>query len=614
MLRGLMVHRYFTTLSMTLNTRLASTLLIGITASSIVYSTSVSASFTFPSVWRDIYPDSTSDQISTEGCQLCHRDTSGGSPWNAYGWRIRQVFNGNGGDIVNAIEEAENIDSDADPSNRRSIDEINYNFQPGWTAGANNTIYFANGSTQENQLPPSLPAATGYDWPVSSITDPITGDVDDGVIGISTVEVATDFNAPVKAVKAPGINGSLFVVEQTGRIFRVDLETGDKTLFFDMTSELVDLNDNYDERGLLGLAFHPGFASNGLFYTYHSGPPDVGDLTFTALQSPDHRSVVTAYQASNPSCNSSIAKIRNLLVFDQPEFNHNGGDLAFGQDGLLYVSVGDGGGADDDDHGENDLGNGRDTTTPLGTILRINPTGNNSNNGQYGIPASNPFVDASNGEVEEIFAYGFRNPYRFSFDAQTGELYAADVGQNQIEEIDIVSNGGDYGWNRKEGSFYFYNPSDGDDSFISNTAPPSQPSNLVDPIAEYDHDTGRSITGGYVYRGDRIVNLQGRYVFADYFRRLFYLDDNNTILNFSLGSQTNDLIAGFGQDADRELYILTNETFAPVDVTGKLLKITSFGASSPAPSGEGESAQCPPSEDMCLPIRASNGNLAVVCL
>ena len=587
--------------------------LFAVSLSTILYVSVASARFTYPSVWRSMYPDSTSDQISVDGCQLCHRDDSGGNPWNGYGWRIRQVFNNNGGDIADAIQEAENVDSDADTSNRSSIDEINYNFQPGWTAGANNTIYFENGTTLENQLPPSLPDTTAFDWPVSSITDPIPGDIVDGTIGISTVEVASGFNAPLKAVKAPGINGSLFVVEQTGKIFRVDLETGEKTLFHDVSSELVQLRVGYDERGLLGLAFHPNYASNGLFYTYHSAPAGTGDLSFTALQSPDHRSVVAAYRASDPSCNSSISKVKNVLVFDQPEFNHNGGDLAFGQDGLLYVAIGDGGGRDDD-HGRDDLGNARNITTPLGSILRVNPNGANSNSGQYGIPASNPFVGAGGGALEEIFAYGFRNPYRFSFDAQTGEFYAADVGQNEIEEIDIVEIGGNYGWNRKEGTYYFYNPTDGDSSFISDVAPPSQPGDLIDPIAEYDHDTGRSITGGYVYRGNRIAGLQGRYVFADYFRRLFYLDDTNTILNFSLGSQSDDFIAGFGQDADRELYILTNETFDPEDVTGKLLKLTSFGASSPAPSGEGESAQCPPAEDLCVPIKTSNGSLAVVCL
>ena len=596
--------------------------LFAVSLSAILYVSVASARFTYPSVWRSMYPDSTSDEISTEGCQLCHRDASGGNPWNAYGWQMRGVVMG-GGDIEEAIELAESGDLDADPSNRSSIDEINYNFQPGWTAGANNTIYFANGTTQENQLPPSLPDTTAFDWPISSITDPIPDDIADGTIGISTAEVASGFSAPLKAVKAPGINGSLFVVEQTGKIFRVDLETGEKTLFHDVGSELVDFQDDFDERGLLGLAFHPNYASNGLFYTYHSGPSDVGSLTFTALQSPNHRSVVTAFRASDPSCNSTITKIKNLLVFDQPEFNHNGGDLAFGPDGYLYISIGDGGGRDDEGHGSGGLGNGRDRTTPLGSILRINPTGSNSNNGRYGIPGSNPFVGEGNGVLEEIYAYGFRNPYRFSFDAQTGELYAADVGQDEIEEIDVVVNGGNYGWNRKEGSFFFYNPIDvpptENDSgrrtgFISDVAPPSQPGDLIDPIAEYDHDTGSSITGGYVYRGSQIAGLQGRYVFADYFRRLFYLDDTNTILNFSLGSQIDDFITGFGQDADRELYILTNETFDPEDVTGKLLKLTSFGASSPAPSGEGESAQCPPAEDLCVPIKTSNGSLAVVCL
>lgn len=572
--------------------------------------------------WRDVYPESTADDIGTEGCQLCHRDAGGNNPWNAYGWQIRQIVLANGGDIEEAIQEAAEIDLDEDPSSRLSLDEINYNFQPGWTAGPNNTIYFANGSTNENQLPPELSGSpnTALDWPVDpGIEDPILGEIPLGLVSVGTAVVAGEFNAPVKAVKAPGINGSLFVVEQTGRIFRTDLTNGGKTLFHDVSADLVDLSDSYDERGLLGLAFHPNYAQNGLFYTYQSEPVGSQTVDFPILQSVNHRSVVRAYRVGDPSCNAAVSDLGPLLVIDQPQSNHNGGDILFGPDGYLYISLGDGGGADDTGSGHGLLGNGRNPLNPLGSILRIDPTGNNSDNGRYGIPATNPFVNATG--VDEIFAYGFRNPYRMSFDALTGELYAADVGQNEIEEIDLVELGGNYGWNRKEGTFYFYKASN-DSSFISTVAPPAQPANLIDPIAEYDRFSGnilngRSITGGYVYRGDRIPGLSGRYVFADYFNKLYYLDENNDVTRFMVGSDTADFIAGFAQDADNELYIVTNETFAPADITGKLLKLTELGVDSPAPSNEGESAQCPPpppDESFCVPIKASNGNLTIACL
>jgi len=573
----------------------------------------------YRNVWQSKYPDSTSDSIGSEGCQLCHRDASGGNPWNAYGWRVREIFNANGFDINDAIELAESIDSDGDPAMRPSIDEINYNFQPGWTAGANNTIYFSNGTIIENQNPPALPNTTDLDWPVEALTNPIPESIPNGAVAISTVEIANGFAAPLKAVVAPGINGSLFVVEQGGKIKRVDLQTGNKTLFYDVGSSLVDFRVGYDERGLLGLAFHPNYQSNGLFYTYQSEPVRAsqnGTVDFP-VQNPDHRSMVVAHKAVDPSCNSSISKLGNLMIIDQPQFNHNGGDLVFGPDGFLYISLGDGGARDDEGIGHTGLGNGRNKSNPLGSILRIDPLGSSSNNGQYGIPASNPFIGES--AVEETYAFGFRNPYRVSFDLQDGALYAADVGQNQIEEINVVERGGDYGWNRKEGSFFFYNPKNigaSINGFISNQEPPSQPNDLKDPVAEYDHDAGAriSITGGYVYRGNRIPDLVGRYVFADYLKQLFYLADNNTVSRFSQGSSTDGFITGFAQDADSELYLVTNDTQDPADVTGKLFKITAFGSSSPAPSGDGESPVCAPIEELCVPIKTTNDKTAVICL
>jgi len=567
--------------------------------------------------WRLQYPESNSDDIqigviTPHGCQLCHQNDDGGVPWNAYGFDIREEFQTNGNDIDAAIAVVEFEDHDNDGVETR--DEIIRSFQPGWTEGANNSVFAANGDETPNQLPPALPSSTALDFPpVIPGLDPIE-DIAPGAISIDLQEIAGGFNAPLRAVRAPGINGSLFVVEQTGRIFRVDLATGQKTLFLNVSSDLVGLNlGSNDERGLLGLAFHPDYASNGLFYTYQSEPRRVAqdsDVDFSTIApgTPNHRSMIVEYRATDPSCNSSISKQDTLMIIDQPQGNHNGGDLVFDQNGHLFIALGDGGSANDQGPGHGVLGTGRNNTNVLGSILRVDPLGDNSANGKYGIPNDNPFVGEA-GE-DEIFAFGFRNPFRMSFDAMTDELYLGDVGQNQIEEIDLVTLGGNYGWNWKEGSFFFYNSSN-TGTFISPVAAPGAPGDLVEPLAEYDQDDGTSAVGGYVYRGTQIPVLQGRYVFADFVRRLFYLDSGNNILEF-LGGGVTEFIAGFGQDADNELYVVTRVDSRPSGTQGKLQKIVALGATPPTPDPGEESAQC--DGELCVPIKTANGNIAVICL
>lgn len=570
----------------------------------------------FLNAWQGIYPDSNADDIAGTGCQICHQNDNGNAPWNAYGWQIRGIYNSNNFDINEAIDIAASFSQDNDPLGVSSEDEINRDFQPGWTEGLNNTLYEANGTLINNQPPPIVPATTGIDFPVE-VTDPVS-DIAPGSVAIQLNETAIGFNAPLKAVAAPGINGSMFVVEQTGKIFRVDLATGTKDLFVDVSNDLVSINQGYDERGLLGLTFHPDFASNGLFYTFQSEPvrtsqSNLVDYSTVAPGNPNHRSMITEYQASDPSCNSSITKTKNLLIIDQPQGNHNGGDLAFDSDGYLYISIGDGGGAHDEGGGHGFRGNGRDNTNPLGSILRIDVDGNNSANGNYAIPNDNPFVSNGDLGVDEIFAYGFRNPFRFSFDSTSGELYTGDVGQNDIEEINIVTKGDNYGWNWKEGSFFFYR-SASTGNYVSNTAPPGIPSDLVDPIAEYDHDDGISVTGGYVYRGSQVPVLAGRYVFADWNKRLFYLDANNNVLEFNDPVLTEN-ITGFGEDANNELYVVTNNTGNPGGTDGTLYKISALGDNNNSfPDSDEESAQCPPSDELCVPIKATNGNIALICL
>ena len=619
------------------------------------------------SQWSNTYPDSSSDDVD---CQLCHQSASGGNGWNRYGCAIRPEFlanqASNGGDdfaaLADALDTVEDlINPDATPGANNEytfLDEVRYNTQPGWVAGANNTVNFRPNCGPEtmgnaplvNQLPPDLTmpplsaAVTEIDLDISgAVANPSPGPLSATPIMIQMHSVADDFSEPVKAVTAPGINGSIFVVEQRGKIFRVDLTTGDKTLFHDVSSQLVSAQAIFDERGLLGLAFHPNYANNGLFYTFQSEPsrPEQdSDVDFTTLPSnvaADHRAMIVEYKASDASCNSSIQKQKILLIVDEPQFNHNGGELTFGPDGFLYASFGDGGGADDQGSGSNPnpdfdghglLGNGRDVDTILGTIIRIDPTGNNSANGNYGIPGDNPFPGVADG-VDEIYAYGFRNPYRFSFDKmcfEQGEscvtLTAADVGQNLLEEIDDVTSGDNFGWNYKEGTLFFVDL-DGAGAMVTADAPPGVPVDLVEPIAEYGRDTGISVTGGYIYRGDNISNLGGQYVFADFARTLsskslMTINLNNDLIQIDeFATDVTGFVTGFGQDVEGELYIVTKGGFGntnPADRFGTLQKIIPMGGVYTPPDGTGEMAMCPPSEDLCIAVKAANQKVVNFCL
>jgi glucose/arabinose dehydrogenase len=284
------------------------------------------------------------------------------------------------------------------------------------------------------------------------------------------------------------------------------------TPMLDLRSRLVPLGA-YDERGLLGLAVHPNFAQNPLIYTYTSepsnGPADFS-TTLSAGATNNHQSVIAEWRLTAGNTNEvDPASRREILRIDQPQSNHNGGAMHFGPDGLLYVALGDGGQADDQGEGHSPMGNGQDTSNPFGSMLRIDVDARTSANSQYGVPTDNPFVGADG--VDEIYAYGFRNPYRFSFDRMSGQLYVADVGQNSIEEIDVVTKGGNYGWRVKEGTFFF-DPNGASAGYVTDVPVVPVPAGLIDPIAQYDHDEGLAVVGGYVYRGSGVPALQGRYV------------------------------------------------------------------------------------------------------
>lgn len=422
--------------------------------------------------------------------------------------------------------------------------------------------------------------------------------------------VTSGLTAPNFGTFAPGDGDRLFVSDQDGTLWAIDLTDGSKTVFADLSGLLVPLGafgpGTFDERGFLGLAFHPDYRTNGLLYTYTSEPV-AGDADFSTIpagETANHQAVVREWQVPGPGNPASVvdpASVRELLRVDEPQFNHNGGALAFGHDGMLYIALGDGGNRDDQGTGHNPQGNAQDLSNPLGSILRIDPLGSNSTNGQYGIPADNPFAGME-GYVGEIFAYGFRNPFRLSFDMATGDLYAGDVGQDDLEEVDVVVSGGNYGWNVKEGSFCF-DPNGPLPGFAFDQEPcPNEPPGLIDPVAEYntsdslaENEDGRAVVGGFVYRGSAIPGLMGRYIFGDFSQftetginnagRLFFLNKKDIVkddriktsktFEFTLFGQ-DELglsLLGFGQDAHGELYVLANEVGTPFGETGVVLRI-----------------------------------------
>ena len=445
------------------------------------------------------------------------------------------------------------------------------------------------------------------DAAVTPIDDPIPEPIAQAGQPVKLVTVASGLTAPNWGIPAPGDYTRLFVTDQPGILWAIDLINGDKTVFLDTSNRQVPPGafgpGSFDERGLLGVAFHPDYQVNGLLYTYTSEP--TADFT-TLFPAENHRSVITEWRVPHPYDRYSVvdpASARMLLTVDQPQFNHDGGAIGIGPDGMLYIALGDGGGGDDEGigHEAQGNGNGQDPSNVLGTVLRIDPTGSNSANGRYGIPADNPYVGdgppfggaagCADGVCDEIFAFGFRNPFRFSFDRKRGDLYLADVGQNDIEEIDIVTAGGNYGWRIREGSFCF-NPNGAGRGFV--TGDVCGTADLIDPVAEYDHDEGISIIGGFVYRGKRIPWLRGHYVFGDFSQnffghngRLFFLKTPNIvrkgvtvqsdIAEFRLVGQddTGLSVLGFAEDARGEIYVLGNTTGTPFGDTGVVQKITS---------------------------------------
>jgi glucose/arabinose dehydrogenase len=447
----------------------------------------------------------------------------------------------------------------------------------------------------------------GTSAPVQLTVARYTAQVTNATGALFLIPVATNMSAPLYGFSPPGDTHRLFVLEQNGLMRIIQdgvLLTNPALDLRSLVSPPLVVSNANDERGLLGIAFHPGFtnpASPGYqtLYTYNSEM--IPSNTLPTYPCPNnatnnYKNALNEWKISSTNANVvDPSSLREVISFGKNAGNHNGGTCTFGPDGYLYLALGDGGNAND--VGASHIspgGNAQNLSTPLGKMLRIDPLNPSLNpsspdpispNGQYRIPTNNPFQGA--GQVPEIYAYGLRNPYRYAFDSVTGDLIEADVGQNNIEEINRITRAGNYGWAVKEGDFLFNmtNGPAGPAGTIG--APPGHfspgsPAGLIDPITgplgvlEYDHNNGISITGGFVYRGSTVPELYGKYIFGDLALvaapvringRLFYADlQLGTINVFTLPQFNSEILPngqtchGFGQDGNGELYVMATST------------------------------------------------------
>lgn len=366
-------------------------------------------------------------------------------------------------------------------------------------------------------------------------------DNDEGEAGtvetIQAVEAfpSLTFTSPVDIRQSPDASNRFFVAEQQGviKVFDNAAGTSASSNFLDIRSKVTSSG----ELGLLGFAFHPDFATNGFFYVNYTRANPL-------------QTVIARYKATTPTANTTdISSETILLTYNQPFPNHNGGSMEFGKDGYLYIASGDGGGSGDPQN------NSQNMKSYLGKILRIDV--NTTTKGNYGIPADNPFAGNANGSLEEIYAYGLRNPWKMSFDTGSDRFFVADVGQNVKEEINLITKGGNFGWKIKEGKDC-YSPSSNCDA-----------TGLIEPVLDYGRSNGDvSITGGYVYRGETIKGLVGKYIYGDYVSgRIWALElDGNQVKNNALLMKFGGSISTFGQDSKGEVYFANYRA-------GKIMKL-----------------------------------------
>lgn len=404
--------------------------------------------------------------------------------------------------------------------------------------------------------------------------------------------VAQGLVAPTQLTAPADGSGRRFVVDQVG-VVRILTPEGRllERPFLDVRSELPELKQEYDERGLLGLAFHPRFAENGRFFAYYSVPPQPG-----MPDSTDHANRLVEFSVSAADPNRADARSgRVVMELAWPYSNHNGGTIVFGPDGFLYLALGDGGNRDDQGRGHvedwyerNAGGNGQDIEQNLlGSILRIDVDGRAPGKG-YRVPPDNPFVGRPG--LDEIWAYGLRNPFRIAFDSQTGTLFASDAGQELFEEIDIIVKGGNYGWNVMEGTHCFDAADPQRPPYVCPRVAPSGDS-LRLPIAQFDHYKGVVSVGGMAYRGAAVPAFRGKYLFADWSfdhdepRGTLFVASPPPAGNASMwnwqeltvelesGGEFREYIRSFGEDAEGEAYVLTAEVQGPTGTSGKVWRL-----------------------------------------
>lgn len=464
---------------------------------------------------------------------------------------------------------------------------------------------------------------------------------------IGLERVAEGLVAPLGFETAPGLDDRQFVLDQPGQVRVLEEDGLREEPFIDIDGRIVDLGNEelrgYDERGLLGLAFHPEFRENRRFFVRYSAPRRPG-----TPEAFDHTDVLAEFRAAEDFESADPGTERTLWEVPSPQSNHNGGAVCFGpEDGYLYTSIGDGGDADDTGEGHvedwyrpNEGGNGQDTTENLlGGIHRLDvdsePSETSRNGGggtagdegdrAYGIPDDNPFVGSDAGR-DEYYAWGFRNPRTMSFDAR-GRLFVGDAGQNRFEEVSIVERGGNYGWNVKEGARCFSTDRPSAPADEVTGCPDATPEDvrggeeLLDPVIEYPHRfrttafiDGSVVIGGHVYDGDAIDHLQGKYVLGNWSGRgvvqrdgeIFAATDPNAgdgdgnggsggtdtaggqgtwtleelVVEGSRNGKLNRYVYAFGEDQAGELYVLTNTTFRPEGSGGEVYRLV--------PSGEGD--------------------------
>jgi glucose/arabinose dehydrogenase len=395
--------------------------------------------------------------------------------------------------------------------------------------------------------------------------------------------VVEGLSTPVGLVVAPGESDRSFVLEQTGKIHVLRNGALLPRPFLDLSRRLVHLSPDYDERGLLGLAFHPQFAKNGRFFVYYSAPVTRRGGTIVE----DHTNILSEFRVlANDPDRADPASERVVLSLGQPQPNHSGGALGFGPDGFLYLGAGDGGGTGDASPGHSKQGNAQDTSKLNGKLMRMNVDGKRP----YAIPPDNPF--ARGGGRPEIYAYGFRNPWRLSWEAAgQRRLLVSDVGYGRYEEMDVVKKGGNYGWRIREGRHCL------DVAFPlqevgSCASKGTRGDALIDPVLEYSHkQIGTAIVGGYRYRGTALPALRDQYVFADFSAEwttdvpqpratLMAAQPQETAgttwewRELSVKDSALDFfITGMGEDAAGELYVMARTNLGPAGTTGTVLRI-----------------------------------------